>query len=231
MAKKLPEPVKVLLRSIRRSINITKGKFVAPGQFRSLKGRKNLKLNLGCGSLVKSSWVNIDMYIPDYVKTVLTTHPDTVLINHNVCKSLPLDNGSCDYIYASHFFEHLESKEGIKLMRQCFAKLKSGGVFRIALPNFRMVFEAYLTGNCALWDLVDQQVDAMMPGIAKTALDYLNFAVYQSGEHKCIYDEERLKLILQKIGFRSAGLSAYQEGIDESVATHRRYSFYVEAIK
>jgi predicted SAM-dependent methyltransferase len=196
-----------------------------------LRGRKDLKLNLGCGALPKHSWVNIDIYIPDSAKKVLATHPDTVLINHNLCKSLPLDDESCSYIYSSHFFEHLEWKKGIKLMTRCFEKLNPGGVFRIALPNFRLVFQAYLSGDCSMWDIVDQYVDEMMPGIKKTALDYLNFAVYQDGEHKCIYDEERIVIILKKIGFSSVALSSYSKSIDEDLDTHRKYSFYVEAVK
>ena len=229
--RNLPEPIKGLLRPVRKIIGILRGRLIAGSQFRALKGQKNLKLNLGCGSLIKPSWVNIDMYIPGYVRSVLKAHPDTVLINYNICKPLPIDNESCDYIYSSHFFEHLESKKGIAVMRECYLKLKPGGVLRIVLPNFRLVFESYLRGETALWDLVEERVEPMLPGIQKSALDYLNFAVYQSGEHKCIYDEERLRLILQKIGFGSVNSSVYQEGVDESVATHRRYSFYLEAIK
>jgi len=228
IVKKVPEPVKMFLRPIRGVFQYIS----AVNQFSSLRGRKDLQLNLGCGDLVKPSWVNIDWHnFPDTAKAVLITHPDTFLINHNLCKSLPLDNESCGYIYSSHFFEHLEYKDGIRLMSKCFAKLKPGGVFRIALPNFRLTFEAYLSGDCSVWDLVEQYVVEMMAGIPKTALDYLNFAIYQGGEHKCVWDEERVKIILRKLGFHSAIGSSYKQGIDEDTAIYRKYSFYVEAIK
>jgi len=245
IARAFPEPAKLFLRPIYRAflsfaqeINATRSNReserihrASARLFFSLRGRKRLKLNLACGILVKPSWVNIDLSIPSSANTVLFEHPDTVLINHDLRGGLPLDDESCDYIYSSHFFEHLDCDDGIRLMRECYDKLSTGGIFRMALPNFRLLFEKYLANDSSLYNLLDQYVDEMLPGLQKTMVDYVNFGVYQYGQHKCIYDEDRVVEILTRIGYSSAIVSSYREGIDEDLVAHRRYSFYVEAVK
>jgi hypothetical protein len=46
-----------------------------------------------------------------------------------------------------------------------------------------------------------------------------------------IYDEEKLILILRRMGFNSVFISSYQEGIDPDDSVRQRYSFYIEAVK
>ena len=68
------------------------------------------------------------------------------------------------------------------------------------------------------------------PG-TETLVDFVNYAVYQSGEHKCIYDAEKLARLLKAIGYRQAGPSTYRERLDPGAAERRRYSLYFEAVK
>lgn len=67
--------------------------------------------------------------------------------------------------------------------------------------------------------------------LARIPDGWVNYAAYQSGEHKWIYDEQKVILLLQKIGFKSVAPSVFQAGVDPDVPLCRRYSFYVEAIK
>ena len=200
--------------------------------FQRLKGKKGLKVELGGGRNPRSGWVNIDLAVrfPPDVDPIMDS--DTVIINYDLRGGLPLEEGSCDYIYSVHFFEHLEYRHGLKLMRDCHRALRAGGTFRIVLPNFRRAFEAYLRGDSKYFDLVDirEKLPEVEPG-TETLVDHINYGVYQRGEHKCIYDEEKIILILQKIGYRSVALSSYQEGIDPDSLSRLRYSFYVEAVK
>ena len=200
--------------------------------FQRLKGKKGLKVELGGGRNPRSGWVNIDLAVrfPPDADPIMDS--DTVIINYDLRGGLPLEEGSCDYIYSVHFFEHLEYRHGLKLMRDCYRALRPGGTFRIVLPNFRRAFEAYLRGDSKYFDLVDirEKLPEVEPG-TETLVDHINYGVYQRGEHKCIYDEEKIILILQKIGYRSVALSSYQEGMDPDSPSRRRYSFYVEAVK
>lgn len=196
----------------------------------SLKGKKGLKVHLGCGRFIKPGWVNIDFRIQHPSDTDFAGRRDTALLEYDLLYGLPADDGSCDYIYSSHFFEHLSNEEGFRLMRECFLKLRPGGVFRIALPTVREAIEAYIRGDYGKWYLVEKYIPEIVPGM-KMPVDYINMSVYQFGKHKCIYDEESTISILQNLGFSSTTLSSYQEGMDPDSEVRRKHSFYVEAVK
>jgi hypothetical protein len=117
-------------------------------------------------------------------------------------------------------------------MRDCYRVLRPGGTFRVSLPNFKGLFEAYVRADNKYVDLIDiyQVYPELEPG-TDTLVDYVNYGTYQHGEHRCIYDEEKLMLILSRIGFTSVTECSYQKEIDPEDPVRRRYSFYLEAIK
>lgn len=230
IAELMPEPVLLAIPYPVEQNKITGMVQKSARSFQLLRGKKGLKLHLGCGNHIKLGWVNIDLGIKSPPDFNPAAHPDTVLIEHDLRYGLPLDEGSCDYIYSSHFFEHLTNEEGYRLMRECYLKLRSGGVFRVALPTFRESFEAYIRGDYKKWfELIEGRVPEIVPAM-KTPIDYLNLCIYQDG-HKCIYDEESTILILQSLGYSSVAPSSYKEGMDPDSAIRRKYSFYVEAVK
>jgi len=117
-------------------------------------------------------------------------------------------------------------------MRGYNRALRPGGVFRVSLPNFKGLFDAYLRGDEVYVDLID--ILALLPEVepgTEMLVEHINYGVYQYGEHKCIYDEDKVILLLQKIVYSSVTLSSYQEGMDLGEEARRRYSFYVEAVK
>ena len=230
-----PESVKAAIRNLRREVKISETTKESAKSFRELEGEKGLKVHLGCGEDIRTGWVNVDLapILPRGVEP--TAHPDATFINHDLRRGLPLEEGSCDFIYSSHFFEHLEYEHGLRLMYDCYRALRPGGVFRIVLPDLRGFFGAYLRGEKEYLDELDPFVSAYLPAVAesgtKTSIDYVNFGVYQNGEHKYIYDKEKLGLIFRKIGYSSVAPSSYREGLDLDVPVRRRYSFYMEAVK
>jgi predicted SAM-dependent methyltransferase len=199
--------------------------------FESLKGKHGLRVHLGCGPHLKPGWVNIDL-AKDPPEIDATAPPGTMFINYDLRLGLPLDNGSCDMIYSAHFIEHLEYRHGVQLLRECYRVLRSGGVFRACLPNFKGAFAAYLRGDHEYGDLINvlEVSPEVEPG-TETLVDFVNYGVYQHGEHKCIYDEEKILLLLRYIGYSSVSESSFREDIDPNTELRRRYSFYVEAIK
>jgi predicted SAM-dependent methyltransferase len=197
--------------------------------FQTLKGSKGLKVNLGCGHDVKYGWLNIDLCVPVVDRPLA---PDTVLVSYDLRLGLPLENHSCAFIYSSHFFEHLEFRHGLQLMRACYRALQSGGVFRLALPDYREIFRAYIQGDSAYFSLVDDRwLGSMHNGHTGALVDYVHYAVYQHGEHKCIYDEDKLILILQDLGYSSVSRTQHKEGLDPGEPVRWRYSLFIEAIK
>jgi predicted SAM-dependent methyltransferase len=201
-------------------------------RLRALRAEGELKVHLGCGADVRPGWVNIDFGLIPWLGANSVRHHGVTVIRHDLRKGLPLRSGGCALIYSSHFLEHLEYRHGLNLIADCYRVLRPGGVFRAALPNFKGAFEAYLGGNSAYMDLID--ICAVNPGLERdttSLVDHINYGVYQNGEHKCIYDEEKMHLILCKAGFSSVSTTSYDPDIDPSDPIRRRYSFYVEARK
>jgi len=228
-----PEPVKVAIMNLKNEIKIARMVAHSAKSFEALRGKKGLKLHLGCGpNNIKPGWVNLDFTTRFSPGIDLAAHPGTILIGYDLRRGLPLEEGSCDYIYSSHFFEHLEYRYGIRLMRDCYRALRPGGVFRIVLPDYRKTFDAYLRGDGHYFELINilRTEPKIEPG-TETLIDNINYGVYQHGEHKWCYDEEKLVRVLQWIGYSSVVPSSYQKGMDSDEPTRLRYSFYMEAIK
>jgi predicted SAM-dependent methyltransferase len=227
-----PEGMRDALRTLWNEIKVGRIVRASAKSFAALKGRKNLKVHIGAGDDIRLGWVNLDLNlrIPPHIDP--TAHPDTIFINYDLRRGLPLDDESCDLIYSSHFFEHLEYGQGLRLMRDCFRALRPGGTFRISLPNFKGLFDAYLRGDEEYMDGVNLR--ELLPEVeagTETLVDHINYGIYQYGEHKCVYDEEKLVLILKRIGFSRVEPTDYREGLDPASPLRRRYSFYVEAVK
>jgi predicted SAM-dependent methyltransferase len=223
------EPLREAILNLRTEVLIARMARNSKKRFKSLKGRRGLKVNLGCGNKIKNGWLNIDLNISSSVKKEYSE--DTIFIQHDLRQGLLLEENSCDFIYSSHFFEHLSYQQGIGLMTDCYRALRPEGVFRIALPDMREVFDRYLRGDYEHFDLLKGRLNPDMESETASLIDYVNTGVYEGGGHKFIYDEEKLKLILRKIGYSSANRSAYQDGIDPDEVIRRRYSFYIEAVK
>lgn len=194
---------------------------------RELRGKKNIKVHLGCGYDVRPGWVNMDLSAKPIRET-----PGATFIGYDLRLGLPLPKDSCSLIYSSHFMEHLEYRHGFQMIRDCHRALQSGGVFRACLPNFRGLFEAYVRGDEEYMSLID--IRNVLPEIevgTEMFVDHINYGAYQGGEHKWIFDEEKMLLLLRRAGFQEAVLVDYDENIDVADPVRRRYSFYVEARK
>ncbi len=234
MLERQPAPVRSAARNLLNEIKLARYVRRSSRQFELLKNNSSLKVHLGCGGDLKRGWINVDLVLNNSAPAMNgAAAPETVFINYDLRSgALPLKDSSCDTIYSSHFFEHLDYKQGVALMRDCYRALRPGGTFRISLPNLRELFSAYLRDDHEYLDLVE--IEHARPGVepgTETLVDYVNWAVYQYGEHKCIYDEEKVCLILRRIGFSSVAPESFREEIDPDNELRKRYSFYVEAVK
>jgi predicted SAM-dependent methyltransferase len=198
--------------------------------FAALSGQRDLKVHLGCGQDMRPGWMNIDLLDPE------TERPTTgaVFIQYDLRLGLPLPNECARTIYSSHFFEHLEYEQTVKLLRDCYRSLQPDGVFRIALPNFKSLFRAYLEGDEAQLDLLIPRLPPRIRNAAPdavTIIDHISHGVLEYGQHKHLYDEEKVVALLEVMGYRSVNASTFQSEIDVDNPLRRQYSFYVEAVK
>ncbi len=179
-----------------------------------------IKINLGCGLAVTKGWINIDAslnallanwpraaykllyrfsganqyYSLEQYCVLLGNHE---FIHHDLSHSIPLKDQTVDFIYSSHFLEHLFKNDAERLLIDCYRVLKSDGVIRVSIPDLDYAISLYAQG----------EKDKMLANY---------FFVEDRGSflssHKYMYDFDSLKSLLEKIGFTQIERCAYQEG-------------------
>lgn len=190
-----------------------------------------IRINLGCGSDIKEGWLNLDEYANSFCGDKNNINKQN-LIQYDCRNGFPIKNNSVNLIYSSHFFEHLTPTEALNLYKDSFRILKNGGIFRIALPNIIKIMKAifyedldYLTPL-----MHDERVMFKIEG-KPNKIDFLNYCIYQHYEHKYIYDSEKVKEILEYVGFTKVTESEFNLDCDIDNEVRKKYSFYVEATK
>lgn len=204
----------------------------AARQFEQLRGRKGLKLHLGCGYDIRSGWVNIDAFsTPPDVKL---KDINTFAIQYDLRQPIPLENSSSSYIYSSHFWEHLYPEDGYNLFKEGYRLLETGGKFRISLPDFETIFKFFINRDETYF------IELHKSGFVSDRFSFDNYinldtvishVVFQDGEHKTIYTPKGLTDMLRQIGFSTVNIVDFDQTVDVNTEVRKAYSFYVEAVK
>jgi SAM-dependent methyltransferase len=90
-------------------------------------------LNIGCGRVFHSDWVNIDLS---------SSYPEVQ--SCDIRKNLPYPDGEFNACYSSHVIEHLKQEQAYKLLAECWRTLESKGVIRIVVPDLETITKEYL---------------------------------------------------------------------------------------
>jgi hypothetical protein len=90
---------------------------------------ETIKLDIGCGDRPLAGFIPVDQ--------------------RNGLAAYPLDvaDGTVDEIHASHILEHFGHGQVAAVLRDWVAKLKPGGLLRVAVPDFAIIARAYLEGQ------------------------------------------------------------------------------------
>ena len=88
------------------------------------EGDKDLKIELGSGdeNHRREGYIHLD---------INNTGQDCVW---DITNGLPFKDSSAEEIYASHTFEHIERKDLIGVLNECWRVLKPGGVLWVIVP-------------------------------------------------------------------------------------------------
>ncbi len=107
----------------------------------------------GCGLSVAKGWRNFDgsprlriERIPVLGRVVTRNRflfPEEAEFG-DICKGLPLANGSCKGVYCSHVLEHLCLMDCRVALRHTLALLEPGGIFRLVIPDLEASIQHYL---------------------------------------------------------------------------------------
>jgi predicted SAM-dependent methyltransferase len=179
------------------------------------------RLNLGCGSVRPSGWINIDSswnanlqripFIGQIVKKVFNTvaYDSSNLEYMNLNKPWRFADNSVDIVYASHLFEHLTLSSADLFLREAFRTLKCDGVIRIVVPDLYKIAKRYIneyesghedTTKFFMWAINmhrEGQYGASIPLMKKIALEIQGYP----HQHKFMYDERSLCKKMAQYGF------------------------------
>jgi predicted SAM-dependent methyltransferase len=142
-----------------------------------------------------------------------------VFIYRDLSYGIPVLDESVDFIYTSHFIEHLEKDTCNRLIKDIFRVLKPGGTIRIVVPDLAYTISLY------------------SKGYKKEMLDnyfFINCNGSEYSRHRYMYDYDMLEEILNKNGYVNVVKAGYQSGKTPDIDildNQPEVSIYVEAIK
>lgn len=196
-----------------------------------ISNKKEINLNLGCGSDIREGWVNIDEFANTFCGDKKTISQNN-LIKYDCRNGLPIQDNTVDIIYSSHFFEHLIPNEAFKLYKDSFRVLKKDGIFRIVLPDITKIIKAiFKDDDDYLTTLINDNRTMFRLENKPNPIDFLNYIIYQNYEHKYIYNPQKVIDILNEVGFSKILETTYDSKYDINNELRKKYSFYIKATK
>jgi predicted SAM-dependent methyltransferase len=208
-------------------------------------GRLPERLNLGCGPVAPSGWLNVDgswnawfashghvrsaLEAVGIINTNQGTQWRVAPLVHDLTKPLPFRDNTFSAIYASHVLEHLYRDEAQRLLLECKRVLRSDGVIRLVVPDLHSMVAAYLKGR-------DQMDTPTLESLATTA-DRLNerlgfrspeprsgnvfYRLYSAWKdfhvHKWMYDVDSLRHYAELAGFREVSEKQFLQSAIEGI--------------
>lgn len=159
-----------------------------------------MKLHLGCDK----------RFIPGFVHVDLADYPH-IDHRHDI-RSLPMiADGSADLVYACHALEYFDRVEVLDVLAEWRRTLRSGGVIRLAVPDFEALVAVYGETRDLARVIGPLYGRWPVPGAGVTI------------HHRTVYDFTSLKAVLESAGF--AGVRRY----DWRETEHRDVDDYSQA--
>jgi len=179
-----------------------------------------LKLNLGCGPVQPSGWINIDGSNRAFLSSKLNWLDNLLVHFHlippsdygpktfwaNLLHGIPFPDNSVACIYAGELWEHFEHPQSYALTRECYRVLKPEGVLRICVPDGPTFWGRYLEiyNEEMAKPHSEQQAKAL---IAHTQMFFNDICTrrtllrFMGHKHKWNFDEVQLREMFERSGF------------------------------
>jgi hypothetical protein len=183
-------------------------------------------VQFGCGRSGPKEWKNFDASPTLYFERIpligrLYTKNDTrfskTVEYGDIVSGLPIENKTCDVIYCSHVLEHLSLENfRIALINSC-SYLKSGGTFRLVLPDLEFSINRYNNDKSSSASLVFLREtllgrEVSPQGIRGFIVNYLGHS-----EHLWMWDYKSIRKELENVGFSNIRRCYYGDSKDKMI--------------
>ena len=184
----------------------------------SCERKHRVRVHLGSGDHHIAGWINVDF-----------SPAMDVEVAADLTREMPFRASSVDLIHSEDFIEHVDETAGKLVLRECHRVLRSGGVMRLLTPDLRaLVEEVYVRRDRRHLRWCGVNLDTDDPCGA------LNMHMRMGGEHRFLYDEERLTSQV-----RDAGFAVRRAGYNRSSIAELRFldlrdfglNLFLEAVK
>ena len=176
---------------------------------------KRVLINVGCGFTVGSSWENYDASptvrferLPlvgrIYTKNAIR-FPESVRYG-DITKAPLCGIGEADAIFCSHMLEHVPYAAMRDALANIYAMLKSGGVFRMIVPDLGVRVQNYAERrDKGEIDAATILMRNLGMGSESTSNSFLGRfgALLGNSRHHWMYDEQSMRAELEAVNFRS----------------------------
>ena len=157
-----------------------------------------MKLHIGCG----------EKFLPGYTHVDARKFPHVDYVTDKLDQLDMFKDNSADEIYACHILEHFtraDMRSG-GVLQEWYRILKTGGILRIAVPNFEAIVEEYLSSK---------NLELIM-GLLYGGQNYAYNFHYQA------YDFQRLSALLRRAGFSTVETYDWREFLPEGYDDYSR---------
>lgn len=178
-------------------------------------------LNLACSAYrPPEPFINIDILKSIFSETTIERakiDAEPNYIEHDLTKGIPFEDNSCDGIFLSHFVEHLDVQEAVRLIKECKRVLITGGVMVVSVPNASYFREVYPRDKNENWPELFEVTDVNNP-----IPTFMEAALFFE-EHKQVLTEDSLWCILTMGGFDETEIpdSKVKKILHDSISDNR----------
>ena len=165
------------------------------------------KLHIGCGDHGIKDWLNAD-FLPSSKE----------ILHLDATKPFPIKSNTFNYVFSEHMIEHISYDQGRQMLDECYRILKVNGKIRIATPDLSFLIRLYGSKKSDLQERyieywTDRFIEKCEPSYYHATFVINNFV--REWGHTFIYDEELLRLSLEKSGFSAIVKCELNESEDE----------------
>ena len=201
-------------------------------------------LNLGCGARVHKDWNHVDFSHYAFLKNHMVMAKmlrkaglisdlrwerlcgmTSDVLRHDLRRGIPWEEHRFDFVYHSHFLEHLHRSDAQTFLLDCYRVLKPNGIIRVVVPDlhksivkYNESWEKLRAGDLSALEMHQHAIEGMYGQMVRTEATGVKeqknkIALFlekkfrsnpdKTGElHKWMYNEYTLKKVMEQAGFK-----------------------------